>query len=493
MVNNVSILCIFSPVLVKFVAKNIALPHWICYNPYDCEDFAIFSSTVLIIAVSRRLVSRQKIYASVHYPRTMGKRRTSMEALRILNLVVAIIFAICYAYQTAYVIVPFIVKPKPHKKTSPHSYAILICARNEESVIANLVESLLEQDYPKELIKVFVCADNCTDNTAQVARDAGANVYVRYNKEKVGKGYALNHLLKCINADYDRETFDAYIVFDADNLVDKLFVKEMNKILCDGYNVATSYRNSKNFGDNWISAGYGLWFMRDSQYLNGARMPIDVGCSVAGTGFMFTRSLIEKYGGWNYFLLSEDTEFTVANALAGEKIGYSAASMLYDEQPTTFKKSWKQRLRWARGYMQVFAKYGSKLIKGVFSGSFTCFDICMTILPSFVLSVFCQFANVVGLICGLITGGDITIALLSIWQMLAGCYLMMFLVGAVTTITEWNKIHASTFKKILYTFTFPIFMLTYLPISVAALFGKVTWTPIEHTCSHKLTDVVKTK
>ena len=52
--------------------------------------------------------------------------------------------------------------------------------------------------------------------------------------------------------------------------------------------------------------------------------------------------------------------------------------------------------------------------------------------------------------------------------------------GFVTTMTEWKKIHASNFKKILYMFTFPFFMLTYIPISLTALFKKVEWVPIEH-------------
>ena len=182
------------------------------------------------------------------------------ELISTVNYYIAVVFVLCYSYQLFYVLVPIFKKAKPHKEVKLHRYAVLISARNEEAVIGHLIDSIKSQTYPSELVTTFVVADNCTDSTAKIAADAGAVVYERFNKNQVGKGYALDFLTERINEDYGEEFFDGFFVFDADNLLDKHYIEEMNKTFSDGYNITTSYRNSKNYGDNWISAGYALWF-----------------------------------------------------------------------------------------------------------------------------------------------------------------------------------------------------------------------------------------
>ncbi|MBQ7332335.1 MAG: glycosyltransferase, partial [Opitutales bacterium] len=240
-----------------------------------------------------------------------------------INMVLGVIFLVCYLYQFFYIAVPFFVKDKPHKPTVPHRFGVLISARNEENVLPLLLQSLNKQTYAREHFTVFVIADNCTDKTAAVARENGAVVYERFNKEQVGKGYALDFLYEKIVADYGDTHFDAYVVFDADNVLDPHYLEEMNKTFSDGYEVITSYRNSKNYGDNWIAAGYALWFLRESEYLNHARMLLGTSCAVSGTGFMFASKIIREVGGWKFFLLTEDIEFTVYNVVRGRKIGYA--------------------------------------------------------------------------------------------------------------------------------------------------------------------------
>lgn len=165
-----------------------------------------------------------------------------------------ILFILCYAYQFLYIPVALAPKKKKTVQAPLRRYAILISARNEESVIAQLLDSISQQDYPADLIVPFVVADNCTDATARVARDAGAVVYERFNKQQVGKGYALNYLIQQIRDAWGDEYFDGYFVFDADNLLQPDYISQMNNVFGDPYQIVTSYRNSKNFGDNWISA-----------------------------------------------------------------------------------------------------------------------------------------------------------------------------------------------------------------------------------------------
>lgn len=403
----------------------------------------------------------------------------ALETVLYVNLIIAALFLICYAYQFYYLAVPFFKKPKPHKQAVPHRLAALICARNESEVIADLIQSLREQTYDQTLLTIFVMADNCTDNTAEIAAANGAVVYTRFNKKEVGKGYALEVLLRNIEEDYP-QTFDGFFVFDADNILDKHFIESMNQSFSDGYEIITSYRNSKNYGDNWISAGYALWFIRESRYLNHARTLLGTSCAISGTGFFFSRAIMEKAGGWPFHLLTEDIEFSIHHVIQGVKIGFCPDAVLYDEQPTTFGQSWRQRLRWSRGFLQVFRKYGRKLLLGAGKGSFSCYDMSMTVMPAFFLTVALVLAYLVTGIDSVIEGFSFFPCLIYIGRTFLGMYLTLFVVGFYTTVTEWKHIYTTAPRKLLYTLTFPLFMLTYIPISVVALFTKVQWKPIQH-------------
>ncbi len=404
-----------------------------------------------------------------------------MGFLRFFCALCGVAFFICYSYQFFYIPVALLRKKKaPPAEVPLHRFAVLVCARNEETVVGDLVSALARQNYPRELLSVFVLADNCTDRTAEIAREAGARVYERSDAEHVGKGYALQALLAHVHEDHPG-VFDGFFVFDADNLPDPDYVRRMNEVFSSGYEIVTGCRNSKNFGDNWVSAGYGLWFLRESQFLNRPRAALGVSCAVGGTGFLFSRAVTEEMHGWPFHTLTEDIEFSAFEIARGRKIGYCEDAVLYDEQPTSFAQSWRQRRRWTKGYLQVLRRYARPLVRGIFRGSFSCFDICMNILPAFVLSGLSLIAG--GLLAALtfVQGGTVGEALLGFGQSLGGMLLTLFVLGLITAVAEWRNIHTSAAKKVLYTFTFPLFMCTFLPVAFSALFGKADWKPIRHT------------
>ena len=401
--------------------------------------------------------------------------------LRTINAVISALFFICYTYQFLYI--PLVLAKKSKPLVSPskaHRYAVLIAARNEENVISGLLDSLRAQTYDMSLVTVFVAADNCTDSTAAIARAHGAVVYERFNQLNVGKGYALDFLLQHIGADYPAG-FDGYFVFDADNILAPDYIERMNEMFSNGHEIVTSYRNSKNFGGNWISAGYALWFLRESRYLNGARTRLGSSAAVGGTGFLFSQRILNESHGWRFYLLTEDIEFSVYHILRGEKIAICESAVLYDEQPTDFRQSCRQRLRWAKGYVQVFLRYGGQLLRGAARGSWSCFDMSMSILPAFVLTSLCLLANITLTVLGLMQGAGVWFAIRSLLECLGSILATLLVLGGITTVTEWHRIHATTAQKLVYTLTFPLFMLTYLPISLAALFMKVEWKPIHHS------------
>lgn len=405
--------------------------------------------------------------------------------LEILLKILPNIFILLFLYQFIYLLVGLFKKPMVFEAKKQHRYAILISAKNEENVIAHLIHSILNQEYPKELIQVFVVADNCSDQTADVSRGAGATVYERYDSQQLGKGYALQYLLRQIDKDYGLDTFEGYLVFDADNLLEKNYIQEINKVFDNGYRIITSYRNSKNYGSNWISAGTGLWFLREAKFINNARMQLGVSCLVSGTGFLMHRDIVKSNDGWNFFLLTEDVQFSVNSILKGEKIGYCGDAVFYDEQPLRFTDSWNQRLRWTKGFYQVFYEYGSQLLKRFFTtASFTCYDVLITLTPGF---VFLASVLLIGVITAINSAMVMSVYFAQILHtFLLACatsYMLFFLLGMSTTLAEWKRIYCPNRKKILYMFTFPIFMFTYVPLSVIALFVKIKWKPILHAVS----------
>lgn len=424
-----------------------------------------------------------------------------MKLITNFNLCIFVVLTLLYFYQLLYVIIAFAgEKRKEHfdkDAKKQHRFAFIVAARNESAVIANLIQSIKQQNYPAELIDIFVIADNCTDNTAEISREAGAIVYERFNKILIGKGYVLDYAFDLIKKDCGSvEAYDGYFIFDADNVVDKNYVSEMNKVFDSGYRIVTSYRNSKNYGTNWITAGYSLWFLREAKFLNNPRMMLNTNCAVSGTGFLMSSAIVARDKGWKYQLLTEDIEFSVVNAIAGEKIGYCEKAILYDEQPTTFSQSWSQRLRWAKGFYQVMFKYGKTLFSTMFKKKerFTsCYDMLMTIAPATLLSIFCVVINLLFLFYGLnnpkLLHHLLPVVMKAIAFSLFNCYALMFVLGVITTITEWKQIKCPTGKKILYLFSFPIFIFTYVPISIVALFKKVEWKPIAHSVTKTAEDM----
>ena len=418
--------------------------------------------------------------ANPKIPVSAGKGENCMYILQALAKLIAILFFACYFYQFLYIPAAMKLKAQPHGPTKFHRYAVLICARNEEAVIGDLLQSLRRQTYPRQFVQVFVMADNCTDRTAEIARAQGAAVYTRADTSRVGKGYALEALLEHIREDCPAG-FDGYFVFDADNVLAPDYIEHMNETFSDGYEIVTSYRNSKNYGDNWITAGYGLWFLRESQYLNRARMRVGTSCAVSGTGFLFSRSALEATDGWPFHLLTEDIEFTVHHVLRGVTIGYCERAELFDEQPTRFRQSWRQRTRWTKGYLQVFQKYGRALLRAAAQGDFAAYDMSMNILPAFILSALGLAVELAILTLSLVHGGGLAAVGISLARVFGGMYFTLFVLGALTTVTEWRHIHTTTAKKIGAVLTFPLFMFTYLPISLAALFARAEWKPIYHS------------
>lgn len=415
---------------------------------------------------------------------------------------VSLLFFAMYLHQFVYMILGTVYNKKPKKPKNrefvQHKIGIVISARNEEKVIGHLIDSIYKNDYPRELYNIFVVADNCTDSTKQICEEKGCIVLERNDPEKIGKGFALNFLFSELhtNPEYADVIPDAYIVLDADNIIKPNYITEMNKVYDQGYEIVTSYRNSKNYGKNWITSGYGLWFLHEARHLNNSRMILKNSCAISGTGFLISTAVVKDYDNWKFFTMTEDIECATDFVTSGRKAGYASTAELYDEQPETFKKSFIQRERWAKGYYQVLHRYCGKLIKGFF-GNFGCWDMFTTLFPALFVTLVCLifFPTIAIVACAMREFNSALYAGQQFLMTLLMFYPIMFIIGLLVTITEWKKIKCSAIKKILYLFTFPLFMYTFIPIAVSAIFRfrKIVWKPIVHDRAIKIEDMDKPK
>ena len=414
------------------------------------------------------------------------------------NFIIGTLFALCFLYQVVFFFVGLFhgeVKLPPAKKL--HRYAFFIAAHNEEAVIANLVRSIKDQDYPSDLIDIFVVADACTDDTAGAAREAGAIVYERNDLARKGKSWVMDYGFDRILTEYPGK-YEAFFIFDADNLLSRDYVRIMNDAFDQGYLALTSYRNSKNFGSSWVSSAYATWFLREARFLNNARMHCGTSCAVSGSGYLISSKIVEGMHGWDFHTLTEDIQFSTFCAIHGVRIGYAPAEF-FDEQPVGLPASIKQRMRWTKGFYQVFFTYGGHLVKSIaLFHRFAAYDLLMTIAPGMLLTLISLLANGTFLVVGslshgfLATDAELEMCAGSLVLTVASLYLTFFVMGLLTTIVEHGHIHCpQRWRVVANLFTFPLFMFTYVPLTVAALFLKVDWVPTPHDVSVTLDQVLE--
>ena len=331
-----------------------------------------------------------------------------MEYLYWLQIALIWIVTIFWLYQIVVSCASLIkLKDKPLLINKKHKFMAIIPAHNEEAVIGNLIESLKKQDYPKELLDLYVIADNCTDNTAQIAKQAGAIVYERFDETKKTKGFAMQWFLnKMLEKNVD---YDAFCVFDADNIVMPDFIANMNKKLCQGEEIVQGYRDIKNPTDTWISASYAIFYWTMNRFYHLARYNLGLSPLINGTGFMVKMDIVRREG-WNTKTLTEDIEFSLKNIAKGRKLGWALDAKVYDEQPLKFSQSWKQRSRWTVGHLQCVKYYTKDLINGIKQNkTLMNFDGFLYILgiPMMLITLLLLFVNLAIYTGGGMTGGEL--------------------------------------------------------------------------------------
>ena len=367
-------------------------------------------------------------------------------------------------------------KKAQEEPTEKMSFACVIPARNEELVVGRLVKSLLEQDYPSDLIKVFVIPNNCTDKTEEAARKAGAEI-ISVRGHVSNKGEVLHQAMGQLML---RDDIDAFLIFDADNIVDRGYMKAMNRAFFNGAQVTKSRIEAKNPYESWVSGCYALYYDIFNLFFNESRSRIGIAPKLIGTGLGIRRDLLLSMGGWNTVTIAEDTEFNAECVHEHAIIRWVPDAVTYDEAPERFGQSLKQRRRWVGGIMAVAREKLAGLvtdIKDLSHGRQTLDMLVILILPYF---------QVISLIpTGFLLGSVIYTYGFPLCLLTIACYIGASLAGLMLfgLILSILSPHSTrSMKKSIIMF--PVFTISWLPLCIMAMFrGSGTWAEIKHTGS----------
>lgn len=388
--------------------------------------------------------------------------------------------AISILFGLYFVLLALLSLARPRKAFPParaqKRLAVIVAARNEESVIASLIQSLRAQNYPRELFDIWVFPNNCQDRTAEVARSAGAKVMVP-NIPIHSKGDVLQFAFSRLLC----EGYDGFVIFDADNLVDPGFLKAANDALVSGADAAQGYRDSKNPHQNWISGGTSIFFWAMDGMYNRVRSKLGMSAAFNGTGVVLSARAVKTIGTRTY-TLTEDLELSALCALSGLRIEYLDSAVTYDEQPVRLADSFRQRRRWFAGSLQCLRRYGGPLARRAAQ------ERSMSAMDLWVFF----FGNIVQLI-GALPG--IAFLAETFLRLLQGNLVPTQLAGALalSTLLSWaasalfamgiclmeRKLRWEMLKSVLL---FPVFLLTWMPanLSVFLTGSKIEWKPIVH-------------
>ncbi len=343
-------------------------------------------------------------------------------------------------------------------------FAVLAAARNEERVIGALVESIKAQNYPAELVDIYVIPNNCTDHTEAAAAAAGAQIV--HCLGRVGsKGDALREAICQLLP----KGYDAFAVFDADNTAHPDFLLRMNDAFQAGARVCKGRLRAANPTDSWVAGCYGLYFAAFDWFFSRPRSRCGLSAKLVGTGFAVHREVLEELGGWNTATIAEDAEFSAQCARIGRRVHWVPEAMAYDEEPTDLRTSLIQRRRWCSGLMQVARQEVGRLAAGTGPLALR-LDMAM-----FLLAPFTQALSGLLALAGVAAGGISGLA--GYLGGLCLAYIAAAGLGLVLSLAEGYGLRGMLPAICGY----PLFMATWMPLQVAALFKDTTsWREIRH-------------
>ncbi len=416
------------------------------------------------------------------------------QILGYINQAIIWIVSFAFAVQIIYLFLFFL----PAKKYAPakvkHRFALVISAHNEADVIAVTLRNLKFLNYPKEQYRVFVIADNCTDDTASIAQRMGATVIVHEEEDPKRRnvGWAFRYAIPKILEMYP--DVEAFIRLDADNILHPDYVDKMNDVFDSGVELARGYNHSTNLMQNPIAGVSGMWYIRDCRFNCQARSALGIGQMMVGGGMMFSAEIMRQYG-WQEVGISEDAEFTMDMLLKKRKAAYQKEAIVYEDQPSTLKDLFKRNYRMGNGLFKLFFTHGLRCFGKFFiSLRYSLLDVffSMLFMPIAVLCVFWfapyyiyltifHFASGGGWSpeagcsdCGFFVnfaGLEMNVLLFIGWILLLAFVIPFILQAMFVYLLDYKRIGVGFWKLLPTMLSFPMFMIIY---ALGIAFGAVS-------------------
>lgn len=271
------------------------------------------------------------------------------------------VFAVCL-YLLAVTLAAYTVRPAP-QGNSRRRVGVVIPAHNERDHIPDTVAAVFTSEYPAELLKAYVLADNCTDYTAAAARQAGAIVYERHDPAQPGKGYALDWLFR-----HQREILrdnDTIIIIDADSIIDATFISAGVAALQRSKSAAVQGNNEvANPRTNWRTALTYAGFSLINCVRPAGRWRLGGTAGLQGNGMIFDATTLAKYG-WPAHSLVEDVEFSINLLLDGRRTAFEPAARISSDMPAGRRQANCQRRRWDFGRIEFSVRTMPVLLRAL--------------------------------------------------------------------------------------------------------------------------------
>lgn len=362
----------------------------------------------------------------------------------------------------------------PQKEKNGHNYAILIPARNESLVIEKLLISIENQTKKIKPEDVYVIVETKKDKTVSIVEKHKMTIVYRKNLNKKRKGFALDDAIKEILK--SNKKYDAYFIFDADNILDKNYIKEMTKSFDEGYDIGIGYRDTKN-SKNLVSAASALTFSMINTIGNKRKSKYTNNLIISGTGYYIKGTIIESWKGFPFNSLTEDYELSLYSILNNLTTTYNDSAIYYDEQPEIFDVTITQRSRWVKGYFDARRNYIHKIRKSI-SKKDKNYASKITAL----IGVNPLITLIIGILLLLIDSitsfKNFIISLLIIFILI---YITLMIFTYIIIKKEENKLDIKV-SKILLIFYNPFYLLSYIYCLYIAVTKKdLGWQEIKHT------------
>lgn len=410
------------------------------------------------------------------------------------DVAVSIAVVIFILFLWHYIIYFFIAIKKvqvlPHQDKF-NKFGILIPARNESNVISNILNSFRAMDYPKDKFDVYVIVETKDDPTIEIVKEFGFNYIVRGDlTNRRTKGYALDdayHYLKDNNLKYD-----AYMVFDADNIIESDYLQKMNDVKNAGYQVATGYRSFTNAKKNWVCATSATLFSFMNQFTARGRSHLFEKATLTGTGYYIDANIVDDAGGWIWNGMTEDVELTTYCYYHNIRMKYYPYAKYYDEQPEKVGVLHKQHIRWVWGFLanKDKFKYSGKFYepRSKWTKRLSMFEYKLSIIPFIILCVTLSLSSFAALVTAIAAvffePENVSVIFNHFIGQFFSLYAIFFFVALFTIMIDRKNLHFGFFKSLVVALTYMFFFGDFFLAFFDGLFHKAkrtTWKKIEHT------------